>query len=128
MLKSGTPIYRLYNSQLKDHAYTSKPGRVGLWIRKGYRLQGVPFYQKSGYQVRVYRLTKRIGSNNIDNFYTASAHEALMAIRDHGYKIMGTAFRAKCFGACESAQDKSVNIHRFYSGTAHDHFYSVTGR
>ena len=126
MSKSGTPIYRLYNSKGQDHAYTSNPGKVGKWVKKkGYKLEGIAFYQQPGYAVPVHRLTKRIGSKT-NNFYTASANEALKAHKG-GYGYKGVAFKAKCLGACESTEDQSINIHRFYSGYAFNHFFSTTG-
>ncbi|KAG6891434.1 hypothetical protein C0992_006693 [Termitomyces sp. T32_za158] len=117
------PFYRLYNSQVVDHFYTTDAQEANNAVaRYGYTAEGISSYifpsQESG-TTPFYRL---YSPTAMDHFYTTSASEANSASQNLGYNYEGIAGYIYPNRGCRG----TVPFYRLYSPSGMDHFYTTS--
>ena len=87
---SGTPVYRLYHKDLRDHHYTlDKNERDTLVAKYGWVNEGIAWY--SGGTKPLYRLyNPRLTSGS--HHYTTDANERDVLVAQHGWIYEGIAW------------------------------------
>lgn len=109
------PIFRLYNSEAKNHFYTkSKNERTSARQKYNYVYEGVGFYQKNLNGSPVYRLYSGLSKNH---FYTASESEKINSEK-LGYRYEGVGFYIN--------PSTTTPVYRLFSGSAGNHFYTTS--
>lgn len=121
-VQTQVPLYRLYNSQIHRHFYTTSAAERDAAVRRyGFVFEGtVGFvYRQAG--ANLMPLYRTYNPSTRDHFYTANLTERNAAINKFGYVAEGITGYLNA-----SKLPNNTNLYRLYHARLREHFYTAS--
>jgi len=126
--KDSVKFYRLYNSKVDDHFYTTNKAEADKATKSyGYKLEGIACYvyatDSKPYSVGKAKLYRLYRPSTQHHLYTTDDKEAEYARMHYGYKREGVACRV--YPSNEKDINDTIAFYRLYNPKVDDHFYTT---